>query len=164
MWAFIGLICLLAFVGSLICLLFKSLRRRGKWAALVSFLGFIVAVTIFGSAQDDEARRLGFLGATDQRAAKDAGVTDPTAWRAANEAKRRAELGRKADNKSDNAPSPLVPSDQGSTSTNQDANANQKMMSTPESYCSGWPARKCSRDASKKAPDIGGLFACRGFF
>jgi hypothetical protein len=37
-------------------------------------------------------------------------------------------------------------------------------LSTPESYCSGWPARKCSRDASKKAPDIGGLFACRGFF
>ena len=37
-------------------------------------------------------------------------------------------------------------------------------VSTPESYCSGWPARKCSRDASKKAPDIGGLFACRGFF
>src|ERR1019366_1278499 len=37
-------------------------------------------------------------------------------------------------------------------------------MSTPESYCSGWPERKCSRDASKKAPDIGGLFACRFFF
>ena len=37
-------------------------------------------------------------------------------------------------------------------------------LSTPESYCSGWPAQKCSRDASKKAPDIGGLFACRGFF
>ena len=38
-----------------------------------------------------------------------------------------------------------------------------RAVSTPESYCSGWPARKCSTDASKKAPDIGGLFACRGF-
>ena len=37
-------------------------------------------------------------------------------------------------------------------------------VSTPESYCSGWPVRKCSRDASKKAPDIRGLFACRCFF
>src|ERR1019366_10398798 len=36
-------------------------------------------------------------------------------------------------------------------------------VSTPESYCSGWRERKCSRDASKKAPDIGDLFACRVF-
>jgi hypothetical protein len=45
-----------------------------------------------------------------------------------------------------------------------DEDFNEPALSTPECYCSGWPARKCSRDASKKAPDIGGLFACRGFF
>jgi hypothetical protein len=79
------------------------------------------------AAQDGEARLAGFLDAADQRAAKDAGVTDPAAWRAANEAKRRAELGRKADSLSDNAASPLIPPDHGSTQTNQDGNADQKM-------------------------------------
>jgi hypothetical protein len=29
----------------------------------------------------------------------------------------------------------------------------QAHVSTPESYCSGWWERKCSRDASKKAPE-----------
>jgi transposase len=33
-------------------------------------------------------------------------------------------------------------------------------VSTPERFCSGGPEQKCSRDASNKAPDIGGLIAC----
>ena len=32
-------------------------------------------------------------------------------------------------------------------------------LSTPERFCSGFPEQKCSTDASKKASDIGGLFA-----
>jgi hypothetical protein len=90
-WTFLVLICFLAFVGSLVALLFKSVRRKAKWIAPASFVAMIVAATFFGGEQNDEARRLGFLDAADQRAAKDAGVTDPAAWRAASEAKRQAE-------------------------------------------------------------------------
>ncbi|MFA7305380.1 MAG: hypothetical protein WC026_01750, partial [Hyphomicrobium sp.] len=32
-------------------------------------------------------------------------------------------------------------------------------LSTPERMCSRFPEQKCSTDASKKAPDIGGLLA-----
>src|ERR1700730_11463708 len=71
----------LAFVGSLVALLFKSVRRKAKWIAPASFAAMIVATAFLGGEQSDEARRLGFLDAADQRAAKDAGVTDPVAWR-----------------------------------------------------------------------------------
>jgi hypothetical protein len=90
MWAFLVLICFLAFVGSLDALLFKGVRRKAKWIAPASFVALIVAAAFFGGEQNDEALRLGFLDAADQRAAKDAGVTNPVAWRAGSQEASRA--------------------------------------------------------------------------
>ena len=41
---------------------------------------------------------------------------------------------------------------------------NSDGLSTPERFCSGFPEQKCSIDASKKASDIGGLFAWSSLF
>jgi hypothetical protein len=80
MWAFFFLNSLLGFVGSLICLFFRSLRRKAKWIASASFVAMIVTFSIFLGEQDNEARRFGFLDAADMRAAKEAGIVDPAAW------------------------------------------------------------------------------------
>ncbi|MGI8569520.1 MAG: hypothetical protein ACR2KT_10835 [Methylocella sp.] len=91
MWALIVAISLLVFVGSLAGLLFKSTRGKAKRYAWMSALAMILAGGFFASEQDDEARRLGFSDNDDRRAATEAGVTDPAAWRAAKEGKRQAQ-------------------------------------------------------------------------
>jgi hypothetical protein len=88
MWALIVVISLLVFVGSLAGLLFKNTRGKAKRYAWMSALAMIIAGGFLASEQDDEARPLGFSDNDDRRAATEAGVTDPTAWRAAKEAKK----------------------------------------------------------------------------
>lgn len=126
MWAFLALVFLLVFACSLIGLLFKGTRSKAKWAAPVSAIAMIVAIAIFGGEQDDGARRVGFLDAADQRAAADAGVTDPAAWRAAKEAKRQAEQAPVAQAPASNAEPPKASSEQAVASVNQGADTNQK--------------------------------------
>jgi hypothetical protein len=84
MWDFIALISLLVVAVSIVALPFVKGKRK-KVGALAA-VGFVVAIVTIFIAGDDEAKRLGFTDATDQRAAKDAGVTDPVAWHAARDA------------------------------------------------------------------------------
>ena len=90
-WAFLFLACLAAFDGAVIGLLFKGVRRRALWMAAASVVGMTLALSMFQFERNDEARKLGFLDASDRVAAKDAGVIDPAVWRLVREAKRQIE-------------------------------------------------------------------------
>jgi hypothetical protein len=89
MWAFLVVISLLVFAGSLVGLLFKGTRGKAKRYAWMSALAMFFAVGFFASEQDDEARRMGFVDNDDRRATTEAGVTDAATWRAAKEAKKQ---------------------------------------------------------------------------
>jgi hypothetical protein len=87
MWVFIGVICLLISGCSVVALPFVRGKRKKVGAlAATSFVVMIVALVMYGIVIDDEARRLGFVDAADQRAATDAGVRDPVAWHASRDA------------------------------------------------------------------------------
>jgi hypothetical protein len=86
MWMTISWVALLIFVGSIIALplsVAKGKRKKIGGLAAISLVVFLVAVVKWN---DDRARNLGFVDADDERAAKDAGVSDPIAWKAARDA------------------------------------------------------------------------------
>jgi len=93
-WVIFTLVFFLVLIGSLIALLFKSARPKAKWLAPASliclFIAFFGLTIQIGIDRDNDARRLGFSDAADQVAAKQAGITDPTVWRAATVEKKRA--------------------------------------------------------------------------
>lgn len=90
MWALLVVVFLLVFFVSLGFMPFKSRRIKAMRTAGASLAASIFALFMFVQSQEDEARRLGFTGVSEQREAKESGVTDPVVWRAATEEKRQA--------------------------------------------------------------------------
>lgn len=78
-----GLVALFFVVAGplgLLLLFFKSKRRWGL-VLVVGAIGTFVALAIIRSNQEDEARRMGFASALEQRRAKRHGIADPEAWK-----------------------------------------------------------------------------------
>lgn len=125
MWAFLVVISFLVFAGSLVGLLFKGTRGKTKRYAWMSALAMVLAVGFFASEQDDEARRMGFVDNDDRRAATEAGVTNPAAWRAAKETKKQAQQAPVAKSPASTAETPRASSGQAAAPVTQDADARQ---------------------------------------
>jgi hypothetical protein len=61
-------------------IILQSFRRKAKLIALASFVGMVFAAVMVVREGGLEAQQKGFLDAADMRAAKEAGIIDPTAW------------------------------------------------------------------------------------
>ena len=88
------------FIICLFALLFRKARPVAKWAGPASLVALIAAAVFAGQQDEMDAKRLGFLSASDQRAAREAGFGDATAWASkrsqVEEQKRRADAERLA--------------------------------------------------------------------
>jgi hypothetical protein len=70
----------IALLGSLGALFFKSHRRKAKWIGLAGTAAIILSVVLIIREQDGNARAEDYTNFADLQAAKKAGVTDVAAW------------------------------------------------------------------------------------
>lgn len=127
MWALLIAISFLVFVGSMVGLLFKRARAKAKRYAWISALAMIVGIAVVSSKQDEEARRLGFVDDQDRRAATEAGIKDPVAWRDAKEAQKGGLVDPDAPALSGKAGSPTVAANADTAASNQPTYAGRVM-------------------------------------
>ena len=81
MWFVLTLLFLLALLGSLVALICKTLRRKAKWALLLSLAGVVICYALFTRELDESALQKGFLSNIDLVEAEKAGISDPVIWR-----------------------------------------------------------------------------------
>jgi hypothetical protein len=81
LWAFVGLVGALMFLVGLCMQPFQAIRQLGRFALLLGILLFVAGFGLHSKAADEEAVAAGFADDIDRRAAKEAGVPDPAAWR-----------------------------------------------------------------------------------
>lgn len=73
----VALLALIVLLASVVGVFVKRHRRKAKWALPISVVVLLGAV---GTLGNDEARRLGFIDATDRSRAEEAGFKSAEAW------------------------------------------------------------------------------------
>lgn len=83
LWALVLLVGLIGLVVGLILMIFQRFRRKGKWTALVAIVLIPISIwqTVRLDNRDELAKTAGWTSATEQNAAREAGIADPLAWR-----------------------------------------------------------------------------------
>jgi hypothetical protein len=71
----------IAFLSSIVAMLFKKRRRKAKWAAGASLSMFVLSIVLIFRDLDGDARLKGFLDYADSEAAEKVGITDASIWR-----------------------------------------------------------------------------------
>ncbi|WP_186415377.1 hypothetical protein [Pannonibacter sp. P2PFMT1] len=84
-------------VVSPIMLLFRARRAQAKWVAVAGLVLAFFCVSKWDGAVQSEAIAAGFSSADDRRIAREAGFTDPEAWRLEKRAQAEARVAREAE-------------------------------------------------------------------
>ncbi|MBA4204630.1 MAG: hypothetical protein C0457_06550 [Polymorphum sp.] len=84
-------------VVSPIMLLFRARRAQAKWVAVAGLVLAVFCVSKWDGAVQSEAIAAGFSSADDRRIAREAGFTDPEAWRLEKRAQAEARVAREAE-------------------------------------------------------------------